>query len=108
MASLENSPEIRRLESKFGVELLWLFILSLLKKDGETHAYALRKKIKESFGFLPGNVSAYVVLYKLESRGFVKTKKEGNRVVYAITAKGKDLFREAEKSLRKKFGQLFA
>ncbi|MFH1256885.1 MAG: helix-turn-helix transcriptional regulator [Candidatus Diapherotrites archaeon] len=107
MASLESSPEIRRLESKLGVELLWLFILSLLKKEGKTHAYALRKKIKESFGFLPGNVSAYVVLYKLESRGFVKTKKDGNRVVYSITQKGNDLFREAEKSMGRKMNLIF-
>ncbi len=92
------SREIERLKRKLGVELLWIYILSLLKKE-PSHAYILRKQIEEKFGFLPGNVSAYVVLYKLQGRGFVSAKKEGNRTVYSITSEGKTLLKEAKREL---------
>lgn len=106
MVSLKNSQEIKRFERKLTKELLWLYILSLLKKES-LHAYALRKKISEKFSFLPGNVSAYVVLYKLKSRGFVSKKREKNRIVYSITPRGKNLLKEAEHSLKKKFKLIF-
>lgn len=93
-----DSPELKRLKSKMTIELLWLYILSILKKK-DMHAYALRFAIHKRFGFLPGNVTAYVVLYKLQSRGFVKKKSSGNRVVYSITPKGKELTKSAEKFL---------
>jgi DNA-binding PadR family transcriptional regulator len=101
----EESPEIKRLEKKLGVELLWVFVLSILKKES-CHAYVLRKKIEHEFGFLPGNVSAYVVLYKLENRNFVKTKPEGNKVVYSITDSGKKLLELAKKRLSEKTASL--
>jgi DNA-binding PadR family transcriptional regulator len=94
----EKSRELFRLKRKLGVELLWVYILSLLKKK-PSHAYVLRKEIESKFGFLPGNVSAYVVLYKLQNRGFVSSSKEGNRTVYSITAEGKALLKEAKKEL---------
>ena len=102
---LSQSPEIVRLEHKLGVELLWVFILSILKREN-CHAYILRKKISDQFGFLPGNVSAYVVLYKLETRGFVKTTTEGNRVVYSITDSGKKLLDMAKKKIAAKSDSL--
>ncbi|MBU0662274.1 PadR family transcriptional regulator [Candidatus Micrarchaeota archaeon] len=98
--------EIRRLESRITREILWVYVLSLLRKrDG--HAYALRTEINEKFGFLPGNVSVYVVLYKLEKRGFVKARHEGNRKVYTITADGKKLLESAKKSMNEKQKLLF-
>ena len=102
---LEDSQELKRLKSKMTVELLWLYILSILKKKN-LHAYALRAEIHKKFGFLPGNVTAYVVLYKLESRGFVKKKSSGNRVVYSIAPKGKELIKSAEKFIKKVFESL--
>lgn len=102
---LESSPEIQRLEKKLGVELLWVFVLSILK-DEPCHAYVLRSKIEQQFGFLPGNVSAYVVLYKLEARGFVSTKKEGNKIVYTITDLGKKLLELAKTKLLQKIKSL--
>ena len=55
MEDLRKSPEIGRLKRKMGVEMLWIFILSLLK-DKESHAYILKKKIEEEFDFITGNV----------------------------------------------------
>jgi len=99
MAGVRESREFQRLATKLGVQLLWIYILALLKKK-PSHAYTLRKRISEEFGFLPGNVSAYVVLYKLQSRGFVSTKQDGNRTVYTITRDGKRLLSEAKKELQ--------
>ena len=98
MAKAEKSREIERLKRKLGIELLWIYLLSMLKKK-PSHAYVLRKEVKRKFGFLPGNVSVYVVLYKLEKHGFVKAKREGNRSVYSITGSGKELLKEAKKEL---------
>ena len=94
-----KSRELERLRRKLGIELLWIYLLSMLKKK-PSHAYVLRKQVEEKFGFLPGNVSVYVVLYKLQSRGFVKARREGNRSVYSITSNGKTLLREAKKELQ--------
>ena len=96
----KESREIVRLKRKLGIELLWIYLLSMLKKK-ESHAYVLRKEVEEKFGFLPGNVSVYVVLYKLEKRGFVSKKQQGNRTVYKITSSGKSLLKEAKKELEK-------
>ena len=98
MPKAEKSKEIERLKRKLGIELLWIYLLSMLKKK-PSHAYVLRKEIKEKFGFLPGNVSVYVVLYKLEKHRFVKAKQEGNKSVYSITSSGKELLKAAKKKL---------
>lgn len=104
--SLEASPEIKRLRTKTGIEILWVYILALLAKE-KSHAYTLRKAIEGKFGFLPGNVSAYVVLYKLESRGFVKAEMNGNKKVYSITSKGRELLKLARQELKEKTGLIF-
>ena len=106
MAQLSESSEIRRLKRKLGVEVLWLYLLALLKKK-KSHAYVLRKEIEKEFDFLPGNVTAYMVLYKLESRGFVKAEMDGNKKVYSITPKGRDLLKLAGKDLKEKMKLIF-
>ncbi len=98
MAKAEKSKEIERLKRKLGIELLWIYLLSMLKKK-PSHAYVLRKEVESKFGFLPGNVSVYVVLYKLKKHDFVKAKREGNRSVYHITSSGKELLKIAKKEL---------
>lgn len=103
MASIESSREMQRLRKKLGIELLWIYLLSLLKEK-PSHAYVLRKQIEGNFGFLPGSVTAYVVLYKLQKRGFVSAEQQGNKTVYSITEKGKDLLKEAKKELEKMLG----
>lgn len=83
-----------RLENSLTKDNLWLYILSLLRK-GEMYPYEIRKEIKREFGFRPGNVTAYIVLRKLLSGGFVekgrKEKEKGpERGYYRITRKGKE------------------
>jgi DNA-binding PadR family transcriptional regulator len=100
-----KSREIERLRRKLGIELLWIYILSMLKKK-PSHAYVLRAQVEEKFGFLQGNVSVYVVLYKLEKHGFVSVKHEGNKSVYSLTSEGRALLKEAKKELGKTIGML--
>jgi len=69
-------------------ECLWIYILSILEKK-PTHAYVLRKKIEEKFGFRPGMVTAYRVLYSLENLKFVKSYTENRKKIYKITKKGR-------------------
>lgn len=100
-------PELNRLKSRLSRDVLWIYILSVLKKK-PMHAYALRKEITEQFGFQPGNVTAYVVLYKLESRGFVSASKDGNRKTYKVTKKGLELFEKARVLLKETEKKLFS
>lgn len=103
---MEQSAEIKRLKSKLSIEVMWLYILKLLKEK-PLHAYAIRKKVVEKFGFLPGNVTAYVVLYKLETRGFVEAEQEENKKVYSITPAGKRLFDAGKLEWGNRSKQLF-
>ncbi len=91
-----NSAEIKRIKTKTGIEILWIYILKLLEKK-PCHSYLLRKKIHKEFEFLPGNVTVYVVLYKLKARGFVSSKRKENKIVYSITKKGSELLKEGKK-----------
>ena len=100
-------PELNRLKSRLSRDVLWIYILSVLKEK-PMHAYALRSEILGRFGFQPGNVTAYVVLYKLESRGFVLASKDGNRKTYRVTKKGLELFGKAGELLKETEKKLFS
>jgi DNA-binding PadR family transcriptional regulator len=84
-----------RLTEKIGVENLWLYVLAFLKRR-DRYAYELREQVQKEFGFLPGEVTAYRVLYSLELAGFVESREDGARRYYAITEEGK---RELAKGL---------
>jgi len=85
-----------RLKEKVEKENLWLFVLSILKK-GRMNGRDMRGLVKRKFGFVYGNVTAYKVLYLLESGKYVKSKKEGKFVFYNITEKGLSELKEAKK-----------
>ena len=89
-------PPIERLRKKVQKENLWFFILCLLEKRG-MYAFKIRNAIKEEFGFLSGNVTAYKVLYLLERGRYVKKTIDGNKTYYRITGKGKDQLKMARK-----------
>ena len=87
---------LKRLEDMNRRECLWIYILRILR-DTPMHAYALRREIEKRFGFRPGTVTSYRVIYSLSSGGFVSKKTEGRRKMYHITEKGK---RELESAAR--------
>jgi len=60
----------QRLVRKLTKENLWLYILSLLK-EGPLYGYEVERMIEKRFGFRPGKVTCYVVLYMLQKEGLV-------------------------------------
>ncbi len=88
---MASGRALTRLKRKTTTECLWPYILSLTKEE-PVYAYEMRGMIKKRFGFQVGQVTAYMVLYKLEMDGLVKTEwREVNnrqRKYYKITAKG--------------------
>lgn len=91
-----------RLKEKVEKENLWLFALSILK-DKRMNARDLRGLIKKRFGFVYGNVTAYKVLYLLESENYVKSEKNGKFVFYRITKKGIAELKEAKRLFKSYF-----
>jgi DNA-binding PadR family transcriptional regulator len=90
---------VERLKRKIERENLWIFVLSSLE-EGKRYGYELRKLIKEKFGFLTGNVTAYKVLYLLKIGGYIKSEKMGRHIYYEITLKGKEELMAARKALK--------
>ena len=99
------SAAYRRLVRKLTVENLWLYVLSLLK-SGPLYGYEISRKIKENFGFKPGRVTCYMVLYKLQAEGLIASKKvrasggESSRKYYVLTKKGERALEAAKEYLR--------
>jgi PadR family transcriptional regulator PadR len=85
---------LRRLERLNTRECLWIYVLDILRRK-PMHAYAIRREIEARFGFRPGTVTAYKVLYLLKKARLVEKEKDGRRVVYSITPKGKEDLRKA-------------
>ena len=85
---------LSKLERNNTYDCLWPYILRILK-DRPMHAYTIRSEIEKRFGFRPGNVTAYRVLYALKRQGYVKKKKEGMKQVYSITRNGRSLLKQA-------------
>ena len=99
------SAAYRRLIRKLTVENLWLYVLSLLKKE-PLYGYEVSRKIEENFGFKPGRVTCYIVLYKLQSEGLITSKKlredgETQRKYYVLTKKGEKALEDAKEFLRR-------
>ena len=89
-----------RLESALTTGNLWLYILTLMK-SGEVYAYELNTKIMKKFGFLPEKIMMYIVLYKLEDAGLVKSHYNKRRKYYKITVKGRNELKKGKRILNK-------
>lgn len=70
-------------------ENLWIYILSMLQKEPH-YAWDLHSLIEKEYGFKPGNITPYRVLYRLEEQGFVKSEAKERRVVYKMTEMGRN------------------
>lgn len=96
---------LKRLEKLNTKDCLWIYILGILKSKS-MHAYVIRKEIEKKFGFRPGNVTAYRVLYNLKKAGLVTKNKEDRRVVYTITSKGRQDLNKAIKFYKQRITML--
>ncbi|MBI4895630.1 MAG: PadR family transcriptional regulator, partial [Candidatus Aenigmarchaeota archaeon] len=94
---LDISPT-ERMKRKVLKENLWFFILKLIKEKPR-YGNELRKTIEKQFGFLVGNVTAYKVLYDLESQNYVKVEGDYKKK-YTITKLGLDEMKNTEKFLK--------
>lgn len=101
---MDESREIARLRRSLTLENLWMYILRVLL-EGETYAYALRDEIEKKFGFRPGKITVYKVLYLLRRHGLVQVRREmvGGRLrkYYTVTPRARDEMRRASSILRK-------
>jgi len=86
-------------------ENLWIYILSLLK-ERELYAWEIPAMIEKEFGFKPGKITPYRVLYRLEKTGFVKSQMKERRRVYKITEKGTKEFEKVKEFYQKIFNKL--
>lgn len=91
----------KKLEINNTYDCLWPYILRIVKEK-PMHAYVLRGEIERRFGFRPGNVTAYRVLYSLKKKGYVEKRKEGMKQIYSITPKGKKLLKDAARFYRER------
>jgi len=96
---------LTRLKKSNKIENLWIYILSVLK-ERVIYGWEIPALIEKKFGFKPGKITPYRVLYRLEQTGFVKSKTEVKRRIYQITEKGrkelelaKEFYREIIKKI---------
>jgi DNA-binding PadR family transcriptional regulator len=92
---MEKPGPLSRLEHSLTYGNIWLAIFPLLRKRKE-YAYALPGRIEKEFGFRPGKIMTYLVLYKLEESGLIEAKFEGRRKYYCLTAKGRKCSRDGK------------
>lgn len=78
---------IERLKKLNTKENLWIYILILLKKN-PLYAWEIPSLIEKEFGFRPGNITPYRVLYRLEGESLVKSNLKDRRRTYHVTEKG--------------------
>jgi DNA-binding PadR family transcriptional regulator len=86
---------VRRLRNLLTSGNLWLYLLSIMQKDGELYAYALDERIGKEFLFRPNKIMVYVVLYKLESEGLISSQFRERRKYYRLTKKGSEALESA-------------
>lgn len=96
---------LERLQNLNTKENIWIYILSLLKKDS-VYAWEIQDMIEKEFGFKPGRITPYRALYRLEEDGFVKSEMEERRRVYKITDKGKKELEKAKVFYKELLGKI--
>ncbi len=90
---------IERLVKSNTTDNLWLYILSLLRTR-PVYGWEIPGLIEREFGFRPGKITPYRVLYRLEMDRFVSSTVGNRRRVYRINEKGVKELRQAAKFLR--------
>lgn len=102
---------LERLRDSVTKDNLWLYVLSLLS-GRDMYPYEIGREIERNFSFKPGNMTAYLVLQKLEMGGYVRLDRRlvqggPERQYYRITEKGLDELKRGKAEIRKwaeKFG----
>ncbi len=95
---------LQRLIDSTTKDNLWLYILILLS-ERDMYPYEIGKEIERRFQFKPGNVTAYLVLKKLEDEDYVeqsnKMVKGGpERKYYRITGRGRNELEQGKNTIK--------
>lgn len=93
---MEQTKPIRRLKGLLTAGNIWLYILSVIRQEHKAYAYSLPERIEEEYFFRPSRVMVYVVLYKLEGEGLIRSEFEERRKYYHMTEKGKKTLEAAK------------
>lgn len=84
---------LNRLKEKTTTDILWIYILKLLKSR-KMYAYEIKAELQKKFGIEPALITPYVVLYRLEKAGYVSSKWNENKKYYIITPEGEKLLQK--------------
>jgi len=109
---VENQLAFERFKRKLTIENLWIYILSLLEEEPK-YGYEIYAEIRDRYGFKPGKVTSYLVLYRLVQEGYIVLKEERKgglgpaRKYYSITDKGKKLLTQAQTFLDEMQARVF-
>ena len=95
-----DTKPMKRLKQTLTSGNLWLYILTDIKRKKRSYAYVLDQEIQKKFGFRPGRVMIYLVLYKLENEGIIESAFEERRKYYTLTRKGVETLLLAKKYLK--------
>ena len=99
-----------RMKKKTTSEMIWPYFLRLLK-ERTMYGYELRQETEKRFGWKPPTVTAYVVLYSLQRKGYVtiewkEQRGKPARKYYKITKKGEEMLKEAVNYFKDVYTQL--
>lgn len=101
-----DTRPMKRLKQTLTSGNLWLYILSNIKKKKKIYAYVLDQEIQKKFGFKPGRVMIYLVLYKLQNEGIIESAFEERRKYYTLTRKGEETLLLAKNYLKSLYNLL--
>jgi len=91
--------------------VLKIFILKQLMKE-EMSGYDIMKRCEEVLGYKPSPGTIYPLLKSLERKKIIEGKKEGRRIVYKLSPRGKKFMKEIimakEEFYRKLHSQIVA
>lgn len=76
-------------------ENLWIYILIILKR-GPHYAWDMYSVVEKEFGFKPGNITPYRVLYRLEEQKYVESEMIDRKRMYKITPLGEEELQKAK------------
>ncbi len=102
----QQTAPIKRLRHLLTSGNLWLYLLSLIRKEGELYAYSLDERIEKEFLFRPNKIMVYVVLYRLEGEGLISSQFRERRKYYRLTGKGAQALGSAREYFKALAGKL--
>ncbi len=76
--------------------ILKMFILKQIANEPST-GYQIMKACYEKLGYKPSAGSIYPLLKSMEKEGIISSKREGRRVIYSLSNKGRKFFDGIEK-----------